>query len=308
MLQVKLIITGDDFGYCPRRNQGIVDCFLAGAISNVSLLVNGSAAADAAKLAKRYSIPIGLHANLSEGSPVCEVLKTNSSLLNQDGFFHGKMGFRTALSRGLLNMSEVKQELKAQVELFRELTGHLPPHMDGHQHVHVLPEVRHVFAEVLEEYGIKYTRVPVEPGLHNCDWIPRALMDFYLGVEEDSFNTVDVFTKHGIRWPDIYIGLSTMGKNMSVSSIWSAINSAILEVTSSVPSPAHSALQSRTVTIELMVHPGYPSVPPIGGCGEGPDDFSQSWERLHELQTLIKPELQSHYKSRNIQLCSFKDL
>ncbi|NXA03497.1 YDJC deacetylase, partial [Sapayoa aenigma] len=304
MVQVKLIITGDDFGYCPRRNQGIVDCFLAGAISNVSLLVNGSAAADAAKLARRYNIPIGLHANLSEGSPVCELLKTNSSLLNQDGFFHGKMGFRTALSKGLLNMSEVKRELKAQVELFHELTGHLPPHMDGHQHVHVLPEVRHVFAEVLEEYGIKYTRVPIEPGLHNCDWIPPSLMDFYLGVEEDSFNTVDVFTKHGIRWPDIYIGLSTMGRNMSVGSIRSAIDAAVLEVTSKAPSPA----PPTPVTIELMVHPGYPSVPPVGGCGEGPDDFSQSWERLHELQTLIKPELQSHYKSRNIQLCSFKDL
>ncbi|NXH58151.1 YDJC deacetylase, partial [Rhabdornis inornatus] len=301
MLQVKLIVTGDDFGYCPRRNQGIVDCFLAGAISNVSLLVNGSAAADAAKLARRHNIPIGLHANLSEGSPVCEVLKTNSSLLNQDGFFHGKMGFRTALSKGLLNMSEVKQELKAQVELFHELTGHLPPHMDGHQHVHVLPEVRHVFAEVLEEYGIKYTRVPIEPGLHNCDWIPPSLMEFYLGVEEDSFNTVDVFTKHGIRWPDMYIGLSTMGRNMSVSSIRSAIDSAVLQLTARAP-------QSSTGTIELMVHPGYPSVPPVGGCGEGPDDFSQSWERLHELQTLIKPELQSHYKSRNIQLCSFKDL
>lgn len=63
----------------------------------------------------------------------------------------------------------------------------------------LLTEVRHVFAEVLEEYGIKYTRVPIEPGLHSCDWIPPSLMDFYLGVEEDSFNTVDVFTKHGIR-------------------------------------------------------------------------------------------------------------
>ncbi|NXR43037.1 YDJC deacetylase, partial [Zosterops hypoxanthus] len=301
MLQVKLIVTGDDFGYCPRRNQGIVDCFLAGAISNVSLLVNGSAAADAAELARRHNIPIGLHANLSEGSPVCEVLKTNSSLLNQDGFFHGKMGFRTALSKGLLNMSEVKQELKAQVELFHELTGHLPPHMDGHQHVHVLPEVRHVFAEVLEEYGIKYTRVPIEPGLHNCDWIPPSLMDFYLGVEQDSFNTVDVFTKHGIRWADIYIGLSTMGRNMSVSSVRSAIDSAVLRLRA-------GAAPGGGGTIELMVHPGYPSVPPTGGCGEGPDDFSQSWERLHELQTLIKPELQSYYKSRNIQLCSFKDL
>ncbi|KAM9527175.1 carbohydrate deacetylase isoform 1-T4 [Guaruba guarouba] len=308
MLQVKLIVTGDDFGYCPRRNQGIVDCFLAGAVSNVSLLVNGSAAADAAELARRYNIPIGLHANLSEGSPVCEVLKTNSSLLNQDGFFHGKMGFRTALSKGLLNMSEVKQELKAQVELFHELTGHLPPHMDGHQHVHVLPEVRHIFAEVLEEYGIKYTRVPIEPGLHKCDWIPPSLMEFYLGVEEDSYNTVDVFTSHGIRWPDIYIGLTTMGKNMSVSNIRSAIDSAITDFMSKAPSPPDPTPQSRTVTIELMVHPGYPSVPPVGGCGEGPDDFSQSWERLHELQTLINPELQSHYKTRNIQLCSFKDL
>ncbi|XP_062445907.1 carbohydrate deacetylase [Rhea pennata] len=305
MLQVKLIVTGDDFGYCPRRNQGIVECFLAGAVSNVSLLVNGSAAAAAAELAKRYNIPIGLHANLSEGSPVCEVLKTNSSLLNQDGFFHGKMGFRTALSKGLLKMSEVKQELKAQVELFHQLTGHLPPHMDGHQHVHVLPEVRHVFAQVLEEYGIKYTRVPVEPGLHKCDWIAPSLMDFYRGVEEDSLNTVDVFTRHGIRWPNIYIGLSTMGKSMSVSSIWSAIDTAIGDFTSKVP---HPNPQSRTVTIELMVHPGYPSVPPVGGCGEGPDDFSQSWERLHELQTLTKPELQSHYKTRNIQLCSFKDI
>ncbi|NXD07331.1 YDJC deacetylase, partial [Nothocercus nigrocapillus] len=304
MPQVKLIVTGDDFGYCPRRNQGIVECFLAGAVSNVSLLVNGSAAADAARLARRHNIPIGLHANLSEGSPVCEVLRTNSSLLNQDGFFHGKMGFRTALSKGLLKMSEVKQELKAQVELFCELTGHLPPHMDGHQHVHVLPEVRHVFAQVLEEYGIKYTRVPVEPGLHKCNWIAPSLMDFYQGVEEDSLNTVDVFTKHGIRWPDIYIGLSTMGKNMSVGNISSAIDAAVGDFLRQ----GSASSQSSSVSVELMVHPGYPSAPDAGGCGEGPDDFSQSWERLHELQTLMEPELQSHYKTRNIQLCSFKDI
>ncbi|XP_019362485.1 PREDICTED: carbohydrate deacetylase [Gavialis gangeticus] len=316
MLQdrVKLIVTGDDFGYCPRRNQGIVECFLAGAVSNVSLLVNGSAATDAAQLARRHNIPIGLHANLSEGSPVCEVLKKNSSLLNEDGFFHGKMGFRMALAKGLLKMSEVKQELMAQLDLFRELTGHIPHHMDGHQHVHVLPEVRHVFAQVLEEYGIKYTRVPIEPGLHSCDWIEPPLMDFYLGVEQDSFNTVNVFTRHGIRWPDIYIGLSTMGKNMSINNIQCAINT-VLTAFAAKKNPSadakpfsHQDEQSRTVTIELMVHPGYPSIPPVGGCGEGPDDFSQSWERLHELQTLMNPELQSYYKTRNIELCAFKDL
>lgn len=50
---IMLVITGDDFGYCPRRNQGIVECFQAGGISNVSLLVNASAAKEAADLAKR---------------------------------------------------------------------------------------------------------------------------------------------------------------------------------------------------------------------------------------------------------------
>ncbi|KAF7240734.1 Carbohydrate deacetylase [Varanus komodoensis] len=311
---VKLIVTGDDFGYCPRRNQGIVDCFLAGAISNVSLLVNGSAAGDAVQLAKRYHIPIGLHANLSEGSPVCPALKQKSSLLNKDGFFHGKMGIRTALAEGLLKLSEVKQELKAQVDLFRELTGHLPHHMDGHQHVHVLPEIRQVFAQVLEDYGITYTRVPIEPDLPRCAWIDPPLMDFYLGVEKDSLNTVDVFRKHGIRWPDIYIGLSTMGKNMSVINILSAIDNAVgaylAKEDPSAPSRSLSGPEheTRSLTIELMTHPGYPSLPPVGGCGEGPDDFSQSWERLHELETLKNAELQSHYKTRNIQLCSFKDL
>ncbi|XP_050779963.1 carbohydrate deacetylase [Gopherus flavomarginatus] len=314
MLQarVKLIVTGDDFGYCPRRNQGIVECFLAGAVSNVSLLVNGSAAPDAAQLARRHNIPIGLHANLSEGSPVCKALKKNSSLLNKDGFFHGKMGFRTVLAKGLLKMSEVKQELTAQVDLFCELTGHVPHHIDGHQHVHVLPGVRHVFAQVLEEYGIKYTRVPVEPGLRSCAWIEPPLMDFYLGVEKDSLDTLDVFKRHGIRWADVYVGLSTMGKNMSVSNIQSAIDTAVAAFATKENSlmtqfsPQHQ--QSRTVTIELMVHPGYPTIPPVGGCGEGPDDFSQSWERLHELQTLMNPDLQSYYKTRNIQLCAFKDL
>lgn len=39
--------------------------------------------------------------------------------------------------------SKVELELRAQVRLFRELTGHLPHHMDGHQHIHVLPGNTH---------------------------------------------------------------------------------------------------------------------------------------------------------------------
>ncbi|XP_061624256.1 carbohydrate deacetylase isoform X4 [Phyllopteryx taeniolatus] len=164
--RIMLVVTGDDFGYCPKRNQGIVDCFKAGGISSVSLLVNASAAKDAADLAKRHNIPIGLHANLSEGIPVCQSLRQASTLVNEHGFFHGKMGFRQALERHQLSMKQVELELRDQIRLFRELTGHLPHHMDGHQHVHILQDAEklvHAFVSFrLDYYNAFLIRIPVK--------------------------------------------------------------------------------------------------------------------------------------------------
>ncbi|XP_051278334.1 carbohydrate deacetylase [Dicentrarchus labrax] len=306
--RMMLVVTGDDFGYCPRRNQGIVDCFQAGGISNVSLLVNASAAKEAADLAKRHNIPIGLHANLSEGIPVCQSLQQASTLINQRGFFHGKIGFRQFLERGQLSMEQVEQELRAQVRLFRELTGHLPHHMDGHQHVHVLPEVREVFAQVLSDLRIPYTRVPMESGLRSCPWLPSHFQRFYTQVEKDAQDSIPVFTRYGIRWPDMYLGLTTMGQNMSVPNLQRALNQALALGSSGTTSSNASSSNRPVVTAELMVHPGYPSHPQEGGCGEGPDDFSQSADRQHELSMLSDPSLLAFYSQKRVQLCAFKDL
>ncbi|XP_060893485.1 carbohydrate deacetylase [Labrus mixtus] len=306
--RMMLVVTGDDFGYCPRRNQGIVDCFQAGGLSNVSLLVNAAAAKDAADLAKRHNIPIGLHANLSEGVPVCESLQTDSTLVNQRGFFHGKMGFRQALQRGQLSMKQVELELRAQVRLFMELTGHLPHHMDGHQHVHVLPGVREVFAQVLSDLSIRFTRVPVEVGLHSCTWLPPPLHRFYNQVEQDALDSIPVFTRYGIRWPHMYLGLTTMGHNMSVSNLQRALHLALSAGRSGSSSGGGSDADQPVVTAELMVHPGYPSLHQQGGCGEGPDDFSRSADRQHELSVLRDPALLEVYRQERVQLCAFKDL
>ncbi|XP_015244377.1 PREDICTED: carbohydrate deacetylase [Cyprinodon variegatus] len=303
-----MVVTGDDFGYCPRRNQGIVDCFLAGGISNASLLVNASAAKEAAALAGRHKIPIGLHANLSEGSPVCQNLQQVSTLINPRGFFHGKMGFRQALERGQLSMKQVELELRAQVQRFVELTGHLPYHMDGHQHVHVLPDVREVVAQVLSDLRIPFTRVPVEPGLHSCPWLPAHLQTFYTQVEKDALDSVPIFRRYGIRWPDVYLGLSTMGQNMSVSTLQRALKEALAAGTTEPSSRGASGLRQPVVTAELMVHPGFSSHPEEGGCGEGPDNFSQSSEREHELNVLRSPAVLELYHQERVQLCGFRDL
>ncbi|XP_046496321.1 carbohydrate deacetylase isoform X2 [Equus quagga] len=140
--RVRLVVTADDFGYCPRRDEGIVEAFLAGAVTSVSLLVNGAAAESAAELARRHHIPTGLHANLSEGRPVGPARHSTSSLLSPEGFFLGKMGFREAVAAGDVDLPQVREELEAQLSRFRELLGSDPTHVDGHQHVHVLPGAR----------------------------------------------------------------------------------------------------------------------------------------------------------------------
>lgn len=61
-------------------------------------------------------------------------------------------------------------------------------------------EVREVFARVLSDFGIPYTRVPVELGLHSCHFLPPSLREFYLQVEKDALQSVEVFHRHGIRF------------------------------------------------------------------------------------------------------------
>lgn len=97
MITVK--VTADDFGYCRKRNAGIIELCKEGVIHKLSLLVNGVECEDAISsfkalpLSTRKHIKLGLHLNLTEGDPVAEK-STVSSLLNSAGHFLGKMGLR----------------------------------------------------------------------------------------------------------------------------------------------------------------------------------------------------------------------
>ncbi|KAM7051514.1 carbohydrate deacetylase [Molossus nigricans] len=295
--RVRLVVTADDFGYCPRRDEGIVEAFLAGAVTSVSLLVNGATAESAAELARRHQIPTGLHANLSEGRPIGPACHGVSSLLSPEGFFLGKMGFREAVAAEDVSFSEVREELEAQLSRFQELLGRNPTHVDGHQHVHVIPGVCQVFAEALQAYGVRFTRLPLERGLGDCTWLEAPARAFACSVERDARAAVGPFSRSGLRWTDAFVGLSTCGRHMSAQRVSGALARAL-----------EGTPTGHSLTAELMAHPGYPSVPPAGGCGEGPDAFSCSWERLHELRVLTEPTLKARLAQDGVQLCALHDL
>lgn len=114
----------------------------------------------------------------------------------------------------------------------------------------------------------------------------------------------DVFSEavSVLRWPDAYLGLTTMGQNMSVPHLQRALRLAL------AAGQMGGTPGGACVTAELMVHPGYPSHPQEGGCGDGPDDFSQSPERQHELSVLRDPSVAALLSQEKVQVCAFKDL
>ncbi|XP_019641147.1 PREDICTED: carbohydrate deacetylase-like [Branchiostoma belcheri] len=299
----KLVVNADDFGYCPERNRGIVESYLHGDVTTASLMANTDAAEDAIKLAVLHAIPLGLHLNLTEGRPVSNRLRAGSSLVDGDGWFHGKLGVRKTAYSGSLDTAEVGEEIEAQLRWFADRLGKPPTHIDGHNHVHVLPGVRDVFAAAAAAAGVGWIRLPVQCDLPACPWVSEAQQDFFKEVEEDCRDAQQVFLQNGLKLTDSFVGLATMGSDMSVQRVCDSLRAAYKSANQEASSPGRSH-----VTCEIMVHPGYPSMLGCGGCGQGPDEFSLSHDRHHEMTVLGDERLKTFYKEEGIELSSFTDL
>ena len=104
-------VTADDFGYCKRRNEGIIVLVREGLLQKLSLLVNGVDCLDAVSTFKKLPLNIklntevGLHLNLTEGKPITEKSYI-PSLLDNAGHFLGKIGVRNKLAT--LSKDEVR--------------------------------------------------------------------------------------------------------------------------------------------------------------------------------------------------------
>jgi len=94
---------------------------------------------------------------------------------------------------------QVKQEIQAQLEWFVDNTGSLPTHIDGHQHVHVIPQVCEILSVVMKKAGIQWTRIPVERNLDECVWVEEPRKSFFTSVITEAQNAKSTFSRHGIR-------------------------------------------------------------------------------------------------------------
>jgi predicted glycoside hydrolase/deacetylase ChbG (UPF0249 family) len=245
-----IVVNADDLGIDMRRDAGIFELLDAGAVTQASLLVRGRNARAAASRAREKGHELGLHLDLTETDP-CAPKDEIATLLDRDGKKLGKHGLREAAAR--VDLAHVAREAEAQIEAFETLMGKKPTHVDGHQHVHVVPRFVETLADVFHRAGIRTTRIPEQP-------MPDDALEFYKQISDDAANARGIYARVGIASTDAFVGLDLMGD----ASDGGRLRDAVIAARGSV---------------EVMVHPGY--------AGSGWDDFNESPAREHELRVLL---------------------
>ena len=282
----QLKIVADDFGYGFARNHGIVDCFQRHAISAVSLLVNCKHSLHAVDLSKMHDIPTGLHFNITEGFPISHP-QTIPSLVTASGNFMGREAF---WNNPKLIPWHVEEELLAQIEWFKRAFDKVPAHVDGHQHVHIHPKVVKVFSNVLRNYGIKYTRLPLEDKVSPADedLLPQR-KQFHIFINSVANRAGKVFEGCNINITQTFIGLNFMGTAMTIEKLQQVLR---------------SIYGCGITSCEMMVHPGYRCNRYTDGfAGDDMSDFfSCSLDREHEMNVLRSEEMLKFYNDEGIAL------
>lgn len=144
-----LIVNGDDLGRTPGINAGVARAHEHGILTSASLMVRWPAATAAAAYGRtRPTLSLGLHLDLGEW-------------LYREGTWHALYQVVDTKDR-----RAVQDEVRGQLDTFRDLVGRSPSHLDSHQHVHLSEPVRSV---VLHE--AQRLQVPVRGcamGVHYC--------------------------------------------------------------------------------------------------------------------------------------------
>jgi predicted glycoside hydrolase/deacetylase ChbG (UPF0249 family) len=167
-VRVSLVVTADDFGIGVETSRGIIDAHLRGPVTATSLMtVTGDrAAASVALLEQAPRLEVGLHLCLTDCGERPLALKPGdgSGLVRRDGRFHSNARLWLKSWMGRVSASAVAEEIAAQAEAFRRLTGRAPAYFDCHHHAHQLPIIRRAVVRAVAEGVLPpVARISVEP-------------------------------------------------------------------------------------------------------------------------------------------------
>jgi hopanoid biosynthesis associated protein HpnK len=269
---LELIVNADDFGFSEAVNRGIVDAHDHGIVTSASLMATGAAFEHAVELARsRPRLAVGVHLVLTEHRPLMGAAAP--SLVDGRGAFEPHLAqlLGRQLRRGI-SLSEVRRELAAQIERVRG-AGISISHLDGHQHVHVLPGIARVVAELAAAYGIGAVRYPAErvrgymlrSARHGIRLAEQAALGLFCAASP----------LERLRRSDEFVGFYFGGRLDEAH---------LATVITGLPAAG---------TVELMCHPGDEGMQPSG-------DWQYAWAK--ERDALMSPRIRELVMARGVQL------
>ena len=183
-----LIINADDFGMSEEINLGICRAFSEGVITDTSILIRSPYASSGMQMANQINMAIGLHIDFF--SPFVKACTHDFgpdskfyTLLHEREFEHRYIQFFTCAE-----LICIRNEIRNQIKLFKEIVGTLPTHLDYHFGLHYLPEVMSLYLTVAEEYKLPVRWGSMYAGSRPASLAPDNLCDHFRGLKEGSLD------------------------------------------------------------------------------------------------------------------------
>ncbi len=152
--KLELIINADDLGFSKGINYAVLKANNEGFLTHSSLMANMSYFNHAIKeiIPKTKNLNIGVHLNLTCGKSL-----SNSKKLSNKGIF--KNSFITLLFKPKTAkvLYEIEQELELQILKIKE-KGIKITHIDGHEHIHIIPSINKIVKKLAHKYNIPRIR------------------------------------------------------------------------------------------------------------------------------------------------------
>ncbi len=267
----------DDLGLSDATNTAILELIESGQLDGASLLVNGPAVAEALSRwpsleAQRPHLQLCLHLCLTEGQ-ACAAPNTIPALVNHQGHLHLSFGQWLLLSllpqnnpRRQRISQQLRREVEAQLNRFRQLHGPGPISLDGHQHIHLVPVVHSTLMALAQQHQIIWMRSTAEPlptGLPLQAWwqaIRSAGLLKWFVLQILSTRAAKAQRRQGISSNSGFAGVLFTGQmaDQPLKACWRALCSKSIR--------AESPDWARA---QLLIHPGAPLTTNLVDSGFG---------------------------------------
>lgn len=150
----KLIINADDLGFSLGVNEAILKANTEGFLSHTSLMANTEYFDHAVEeiIPKCNDLKIGVHVNLT-----CAKALFYDNILTQNGLLNNTFVSLLFKRKNKKVLESIEKEIESQI-LKIKAKGIEISHIDGHEHVHVIPSVNKIVQKLAKKHDIPRIR------------------------------------------------------------------------------------------------------------------------------------------------------